>query len=142
MKNSLQSFGVIVGFTILKNSLNYLKGLSAKLQKKEMDIFESYPIIDNIKSENQCLRDDIGVEFQRWYDEAEQLVSYIGTEEELPRVPRVQCNRSNVPADTPLLCHKISNGIPFIDILLQQLKNRFHADHCPAMSALLDLIRF
>jgi len=29
--------------------------------------------IDNIKSEIQCLRDDIDVEFQRWYDEAKQL---------------------------------------------------------------------
>ena len=31
LKSSMQSFGVIVGFTVLKNSLNYLKGLSAKL---------------------------------------------------------------------------------------------------------------
>ena len=35
-------------------------------------------MIDNIKSDIQCLVDDIGVEFQRWYDEAKQLVSYIG----------------------------------------------------------------
>jgi len=33
LKSSLQSLGVIVGFTVLKNSLDYLKGLSAKLQK-------------------------------------------------------------------------------------------------------------
>ena len=31
LKSSRQSFGVIVGFTVLKNSLDYLKGLSAKL---------------------------------------------------------------------------------------------------------------
>ena len=29
--------------------------------------------IDIIKSEIQCLRDDIGVEFQRWHDETKQL---------------------------------------------------------------------
>ena len=86
------------------------------------------------------MRDDIGVEFQRWYDEAKQLASYIGTEEEMPRVPRVQCNRSNVPADTPLLYYKRSIGIPFIDILLQQLQNRFSADNCWPVSALLSLI--
>jgi len=33
MKSSLLSFGVIVGFTVLKNSLDYLKGLSAKVKK-------------------------------------------------------------------------------------------------------------
>ena len=66
LKNSLQSFGVIVGFTVLKNSLDYLNSLSAKPQRGDID---AYPMIDNIKSEIQCLRDDIGVEFQRWYDE-------------------------------------------------------------------------
>jgi len=34
LKSSLQSFGIIVGITVLKkNSLNYLKGLLAKLQE-------------------------------------------------------------------------------------------------------------
>jgi len=56
------------------------------------------------------LKDAIGVEFQRRYDEAKQLASYIGTEEEMPRVQRFQCNRSNVPADT-LLYYKRSIGI-------------------------------
>ena len=40
---------------------------------------------DNIKS-------DLDVEFQRWYHEATQLASYIGTEEEMPSVLMVQCN--------------------------------------------------
>jgi len=65
LKSSLQSFGVTVGFTVLKNSLDYLKGLSAKLQKRDVDIFETPTMIENIKSEIQCLRDDIAVEFQR-----------------------------------------------------------------------------
>ena len=90
----------------MKNSLDYLKGLSAKLQRRDIDVFQAYTMIDNIKSEIQCLRDDIGVELQRWYDKAKQLALYIGTEEEMPRVSRVQCNRSNVPADTPLLYYK------------------------------------
>jgi len=89
MKGSLQSFGVIVGFTVLNNSLNHLKYLSAKLQRRDIDVFGAYTMIDNIKTENQCLRDVIGVEFQRWYDEAKQLSSYIGTEEELPRILRL-----------------------------------------------------
>ena len=36
MKNTLQNFGVIVDFTVLKNSLDYLKGLSAKHYKEEI----------------------------------------------------------------------------------------------------------
>jgi len=47
-------------------------------------------MIDNMK----CLRDDTGVDFQRWYDEAKQLASYISAEEEMPSVPRIQSSRS------------------------------------------------
>ena len=37
--NSQHSFGIIVGFTVLKNSLDYLKGLSAKVQRKDINVF-------------------------------------------------------------------------------------------------------
>ena len=63
---------VIIGFTVLKNSLDYLKGLSDKLQR-DIDVFEAYIMLGNIKSKIQSLRDGIGVELQRWYDEARQL---------------------------------------------------------------------
>ena len=63
LKSSLQSFGVIVVFTVLKNNLDYLKRLSAKLQRIDIDVFEAYTMIDTIKSEIQRLRDDIGIEF-------------------------------------------------------------------------------
>ena len=96
--------------------------MSDKLQRRDIDVFETYTTIDNIKSEIPCLTDDIGVEFQRWYDEAEQLASYIGTEEEMPRV---QCKRSNGPPDTPLLNNKKSIGVPFIDVVLEQLRLPF-----------------
>jgi len=84
----LKTFGVIVGFTVLKNSLNYFKGLSAKLQRRDSDVFDAYTMIDNIKSEIQCLMDDIGVEFQKWCDEAKQLASYKNTEEEMQSFSR------------------------------------------------------
>jgi len=51
MKSSLHSFGVIVGFTVLKISLYYLKGFSATLQRRYIDVFMAYTMIDNIKSE-------------------------------------------------------------------------------------------
>jgi len=50
--------------------------------------------------------------FQRWYDEAKQRL-YIGTEEGMPMIPRLQCNRSNSPADTPILLFGRSIGTFF-----------------------------
>ena len=49
MKSILQSFRVIARFTILKNSLDYLKGLSNKLQRIYIDVFEAYIMIYIIK---------------------------------------------------------------------------------------------
>jgi len=72
---------VIVGFRVLNNRLDYLKGLSAKLQRRDIDVFETHTTIDNIKSEIHCLRGDIGVDFHRWYDEPMKLALYIGTED-------------------------------------------------------------
>ena len=69
LKSSLPSFGVIVGFTVLKNTLDYFKRLLVKLQRRDIDVLEAYTMIDNIKSAIQCLNDNIGVEFQRWDDE-------------------------------------------------------------------------
>ena len=82
--------------------------------------------------------DEIGVEFLRWYDKSKQQALYTGTEEE---TLWVQCNRSNVSADTPLHYYKVSIGIPFIGILLQQLQNHFSADNCCSVSHLLSLMR-
>jgi len=40
---------------------------------RRIDVFQAYKMIDNVKPEIQCLRDDTGVEFQRRYDESKQL---------------------------------------------------------------------
>ena len=72
-KRSLQSFGIMFSFTALKNSLDYLKCLSAKLQKRYIDVFEAYTMIDNIKSKIQVFFYEC-----HWYkrcDEAKQLAS-------------------------------------------------------------------
>ena len=45
LKSSLQSFEVIVGFIVLNISLDYLKGLSAKLQRRDTDVFDAYTIL-------------------------------------------------------------------------------------------------
>ena len=45
MKSSLQSFGVNLGVTVLKNSLDELKGLSVELQRRDIEVFEAYTMI-------------------------------------------------------------------------------------------------
>ena len=42
LKSNLQSFGVIVGFTVLKNSLDSLTNWSNKLKRRDIDVFGAY----------------------------------------------------------------------------------------------------
>jgi len=58
----------------------------------------------------------------------------------MPKVPRVQCNNSKVPANTALRYYKGLINFPFIDILLQQLQNHFSADNFHPVHGLLSLI--
>jgi len=51
--------------------------------KQQQHFFGAYTMIENIKSEIKCFRNEISEEFQRWYHDAKQLASYIGAEEEM-----------------------------------------------------------
>jgi len=68
MVTSLQKFGNIVAFVILKNSLDYMKGLAAKLQKRDMDVREAYKMVDDVIYSIQHVRSTIDDMFINWYD--------------------------------------------------------------------------
>ncbi|KAK2164060.1 hypothetical protein LSH36_69g02015 [Paralvinella palmiformis] len=58
-------------------------------------------------------RHDIGVEFRRWYDKAKQLVSYIGTEQEIPRIPRPKAAQNEpVPLGAMLTKGAVRDNLP------------------------------
>ena len=45
--SSIKRFENIVAFIVMKNALYPLKGISAKLQKRELDIYDAYMRIDD-----------------------------------------------------------------------------------------------
>jgi len=82
------------------NNLDYLKGLSAKLQRRDIDPLRHTQWLTISNQRFNVWR--MTLEMVRRSKGAD-WASYISTEEEMPRVPRIQCNRLNVPAGTPLL---------------------------------------
>ena len=84
----------------MKNALYPLKGISAKLQKRELDIYDAYMRIDDTISLLQVFREDVDTFHERVYEEAKQLAELI---EEKPRTVRAgmrQEHCSNVPAES------------------------------------------
>ena len=97
-------------------------------------------MIDDVIEHVQNLRDNIDTEFQHWYDDVKLLADDVGGREEMPRITRVQRHRANVEAETPLLYYKRAIAIPFMDNLIQQLKDRFFAENCLPVIVILNLI--
>ena len=50
MVTSLPKFVNIVAFVILKNSLDYMEGLAAKLQTRDVEAHEAYEMVDGVIS--------------------------------------------------------------------------------------------
>ena len=122
----LKRFENIVSFIVQKNALYPLKGIDAKLQRRELDVYEAYQRIDDTIALIQQYRSEIEVFHDKVYNEAQELVEDIGSNEEKPRtVNRRQMQRCNIPAETTTEYFKKSLTIPFLDCLLSEMKERF-----------------
>ena len=121
--SSIKRFENIVAFIVMKNALYPLKGISAKLQKRELDIYDAYMRIDDTISLLQAFRGDVDTFHERVYEEAE----LIGSIEEKPRTVRAgmrQEHRSNVPAESISEYFKRSIMIPFLDYIISEMKTQ------------------
>ena len=100
LKDSLKDGSNILALVTLLNGLDPLRGLSAKLQKRDADVVDAYKLIDTAVSEVQTLRDKFDDVWGDWFGDAQTIATNIGSEIQLPRRSKHQIHRANVPADT------------------------------------------
>lgn len=128
MVSSLQKFQNIVAFITLKNSLDYLKGLAARLQKIDQEVCEAYRMVDQVIKQIETVRKEVDEHYRLWYDEVKELAAVVGSTEEKPRTTKHQRHRANAPASTIKEYFKTNVVIPFLADVAEQLKNRFPTD--------------
>ena len=75
---SLQKPEFIMAFVVVKNCLQLLRGMTTKLQKRDIDIVSAYNMIDDTKKKITDLRANIGREHVDWYNEAQQMAKKWG----------------------------------------------------------------
>eukprot|EP00731_Ephydatia_muelleri_P001862 Em0001g1862a len=75
----LKRFETIASFVVQKSALYPLKGIAAKLQRREMDVYEAYQRIDDTIALIQQYRNEIEVFHDKVYDEAKELAEDIGS---------------------------------------------------------------
>ena len=79
-------FEHILAFSLVFNWLEPLKPLGTKLQKRNQDINKAYQMIDNVISELKVFRDNVDIEFERWFNSTVNLGGGVNT---VPLVPRL-----------------------------------------------------
>ena len=87
---SLEQFHNIVAFIILKNALDYIKSLASKLQRRDMEVYEAYKMVDDVVSEVENVRSHMDETYDAWYQEVKSLADRVGSSESRPRMARLQ----------------------------------------------------
>ena len=129
--HSLKSGQQIFSFLVAKNSLELVKPLATKLQKKDQDILQAYNMIDTTVDNVKELRKNINSEIHEWYADAERISNDVGCEISVPRIAGRQTNRANsvIQGGTTEDYYRMNIAVPFIDHLLQELLTRFEQEN-------------
>jgi len=122
---SMKSTEIMVTFCTTKNVIHFLKSIASKLQKRDMDIYQAYMMIDDTINQFRNVRIEIDVQFADWYSEAEDLAKTLSVELKMPRLAGRQMNRANPPSNSPQDYFKMSVAIPFLDHLIMEMETRF-----------------
>ena len=120
--------------------LSILKPLAIKLQNRDIDVYEAYQRIEDVKSDIQEMRNNIDTQFHEWFNTASQLARKFGVEPRMPRTLRRQQHRSNVEADDLVEYYRRNLAIPFLDHLSAKMDNYFNYESNKVLSSFLCLI--
>ena len=101
LATTFKDFTSIVVLVILCNALLPVRPLTLKLQKEDKDVYRAYKNVDEVCGKLQTLRDKVDEMWKEWYEEVEKLAEEVGSEPTKRRNTKIQCNRTNVPAETP-----------------------------------------
>ena len=88
-----EKFANIVILITLRNVLDFVKPLSIKLQKTDIDIFQAHTMVDDVLQSLNDLRAQIGIVFIDWWQQINDLAN---SDPEIPRLASRQIHRANV----------------------------------------------
>ena len=114
LKASLSLFNTI---SVTKNIQDEAKSLSAKLQKRDLDVHQVLSMVNDVVSLGK-IRTNVDAIFSSWYDEILKLSEAIGVVESTPRKTSLQRNRSNTTGSFPSEHYKPAIAIPVLDSLI------------------------
>ena len=121
---SLQKPEFVMAFVVVKNCLQLLRGMTTKLQKRDIDIVSAYNMIDDSKKKITDLRANIGREHADWYNEAQPMAKKV--EED---ITTRNVYLANVACTSTSDYYQVNYTATFVDHLHGEFGTRFSNDH-------------
>uniref|UniRef100_H3ABH7 Uncharacterized protein n=1 Tax=Latimeria chalumnae TaxID=7897 RepID=H3ABH7_LATCH len=121
LHSSIQSLETIVSIVALKNVLAPLRGITVKLQKRDINIHSAYKQISSVIAVVASIREDTDNVFKDWYSEISSLAEKVDITLQIPRLAGQQKHRSNQPANSTEEYYKCAIVIPFVDYMLSEI---------------------
>ena len=123
--SSCRRFDRLVAFDVLFNGLEPLKPLVAKLQKRNLDIYHAYYMINKVIRDLKDIKRDIENEFKGWFKFATDMASSVGVDPEKPRTAKCWSHfKDNVLSTDYESYYRQSIVIPVMDSLINNLEDR------------------
>ena len=126
LKASLLSFQTVVVFIATRNTLDEVKTLASKLQKRDQDIFEAYMMVDEVIGNIKSVRKNIDSDFQVWYKQILDLAEKLGIVEAIfPGRHAYRGIAQTFPAVVQFIITKNLWLFPFLILWLFKCKTNF-----------------
>jgi len=137
--HAVSNFEFIITQITTITRLPILKPLAIKLQKRDIDVYEEYSHIKDLKGELQDIRGEID-KYCCGGSMATSTARKANIEPSMPRAVGRQQHRSNVEAGTPKDYYKRALTIPLLDQLISEIDTYFDLNNDAVMSSLLCLL--
>ena len=126
----LTSSSAIIAFITTKNVLENVRPIVSKLQKRDLDIYQAYSMIDQTRERMITTRQEIEEEYSVWYKDATRLATFLGTSISVPGTPRSsrQMQRANAPSTSSREHYLRNLAIQFCDHRSAEFHNRFNPE--------------
>ena len=143
LRHTFANFGHIVSFVVSKELLEPMQPLVSSFQGRLVEVYFGFSKNDQVIDMYAEIRKEIDTWYHRMYNKVLALANVVGSAETFPRVCSRLRHRDNLPAENALEYWKRTVAIPFVDIVCEEIKDRFskekraHYELCALIPAII-----
>ena len=84
--STLTSFSFLMTFVCVKAVLEIVKPIAAKLQKRDLDVYQAFTLVEQRIATVKDVRTNIDVEFETWFTESKKMADELGGRSKGPKI--------------------------------------------------------